>query len=113
MSLRTLTRRTLALRSAFGHAHPAASPLASSARSVASSSPIPKAQLQVSPATSGFPCTTDLQASPFYDAQTGPTRTMLPVFDSLEDERSYRKEHLALVFRILHRFKMAEGIAGM
>jgi hypothetical protein len=37
---------------------------------------------------------------------------MLPVFESLEAERAYRKEHLALVFRILHRFKMAEGIAG-
>jgi len=37
---------------------------------------------------------------------------MLPVFSSLEEERKYRKEHLALVFRIFHRFKLAEGIAG-
>lgn len=37
---------------------------------------------------------------------------MMPVFGSLEEERKYRKEHLALVFRIFHRFKMAEGIAG-
>ena len=63
-------------------------------------------------ATPGFPCTTDLDASPFKDAQTGHTRTMLPVFVSLEEERKYRKEHLALVFRIFHRFKLAEGIAG-
>jgi len=66
-----------------------------------------------SPATSGFPCTTDLTSSPFYDIQTGPSRTVLPTFASLEEERQYRKEHLALVFRIIHRFKLAEGINGM
>jgi len=66
-----------------------------------------------SPATSSFPCTPDIDASPFKDAQTGVTRTMLPVFSSLEEERRYRKEHLALVFRIFHRFKLAEGIAGV
>lgn len=37
---------------------------------------------------------------------------MMPVFSSVEEERKYRKEHLALAFRIFHRFKMAEGIAG-
>lgn len=63
-------------------------------------------------ATANFPCTTDIDASPLKDAQTGPTRTMMPVFNSLEEERRYRKEHLALVFRIFHRFKLAEGIAG-
>ncbi|WWC71191.1 uncharacterized protein I206_105144 [Kwoniella pini CBS 10737] len=68
--------------------------------------------VQPSPATSGFPITTDLESSPFHDVQTGPTRVVLPTFSSLEEERIYRKEHLALVFRILHRFKLAEGIAG-
>ncbi|OCF57850.1 hypothetical protein L486_05315 [Kwoniella mangroviensis CBS 10435] len=68
--------------------------------------------VQNSLATSGFPITTDLTSSPFYDVQTGPTRVVLPTFTSLEEERRYRKEHLALVFRILHRFKLAEGIAG-
>lgn len=70
------------------------------------------ASLEPSPATSGFPMTSDISASPFADVQVGATRTMLPVFASLEEERTYRKEHLALVFRILHRFKLAEGIAG-
>jgi hypothetical protein len=69
-------------------------------------------KLVPSPATAGFPCTTHIEASPFHDVQTGPTRTMLPVFDNLMEERQYRKEHLALVFRIMHRFKLAEGIAG-
>jgi hypothetical protein len=68
--------------------------------------------VQDSPATSGFPLTTDLKSSPFNDIQTGPTRTLLPTFWSLEEERVYRKEHLALVFRIIHRFKLAEGING-
>ncbi|WVQ95298.1 hypothetical protein IAU59_002393 [Kwoniella sp. CBS 9459] len=72
----------------------------------------PDAAIQASPATSGFPITTDIESSPFHDVQTGPTRVVLPTFASLEDERTYRKEHLALVFRILHRFKLAEGIAG-
>jgi ribulose-5-phosphate 4-epimerase/fuculose-1-phosphate aldolase len=56
--------------------------------------------------------TTEIKASPFADVQVGSTRTMLPTFGTLEEERTYRKEHLALVFRILHRFKLAEGIAG-
>ncbi|WWD19994.1 hypothetical protein CI109_104467 [Kwoniella shandongensis] len=68
--------------------------------------------VQPSPATSGFPITSDLESSPFYDVQVGPTRVVMPTFASLEDERRYRKGHLALVFRILHRFKLAEGIAG-
>jgi hypothetical protein len=72
----------------------------------------PQNHVQPSPATPGFPITTDLQSSPFYDIQVGPTRTVMPTFGSLLEERQYRKEHLALVFRILHRFKMAEGIAG-
>lgn len=71
-----------------------------------------QASVQASPATPGFPITSDFDASPFKDVQTGQTRTMLPVFGSLEEERKYRKEHLALVFRIMHRFKLAEGIAG-
>ena len=36
----------------------------------------------------------------------------MPSFASLEAERVYRKEHLALIFRILHRFGFAEGVAG-
>ncbi|WOO83193.1 Decarboxylase NovR [Vanrija pseudolonga] len=71
-----------------------------------------QASVQASPATPGFPITSDFDASPFKDVQTGHTRTMLPVFASPEEERKYRKEHLALVFRIMHRFKLAEGIAG-
>ncbi|KAK8849374.1 hypothetical protein IAR55_004706 [Kwoniella newhampshirensis] len=68
--------------------------------------------IEPSPATSGFPITTDIKSSPFHDVQVGPSRVVMPVFASLEEERTYRKEHLALVFRILHRFKLAEGIAG-
>jgi hypothetical protein len=36
----------------------------------------------------------------------------MPTFESLEQEREYRKAHLALVFRALHREGMAEGVAG-
>ncbi|KIY64052.1 arad-like aldolase/epimerase [Cylindrobasidium torrendii FP15055 ss-10] len=36
----------------------------------------------------------------------------MPTFPSPEAERLFKKERLALVFRILHRFGMAEGIAG-
>ena len=36
----------------------------------------------------------------------------MPTFKSLEQEREYRKAHLALVFRALHREGMAEGVAG-
>ena len=72
-----------------------------------------ESSVQNSPATSGFPITTDLKSSPFHEIQTGPSRTVLPTFSSLEAERVYRKEHLALVFRIIHRFKLAEGINGM
>jgi hypothetical protein len=36
----------------------------------------------------------------------------MPIFKSLEQEREYRKAHLALVFRALHREGMAEGVAG-
>lgn len=68
--------------------------------------------VETSSATPAFPITTALEASPFYDVQTGPTRVVLPTFENLEAERVYRKQHLALVFRILHRFKLAEGIAG-
>jgi ribulose-5-phosphate 4-epimerase/fuculose-1-phosphate aldolase len=68
--------------------------------------------LMASPATPGFPITADVEASPFAAVQVGPTRTMLPTFASPKEERTYRKEHLALVFRILHRFRLAEGIAG-
>ncbi|KAJ3782200.1 class II aldolase/adducin N-terminal [Lentinula aff. detonsa] len=50
--------------------------------------------------------------SSFANIQRGKTRTILPTFSSLEAERVYRKEHLALVFRILHRFGFAEGVAG-
>lgn len=70
------------------------------------------AALEPSPATPGFPITPNIHASPFADVQTGPTRVMLPTFATPEEERTYRKEHLALVLRILHRFKLAEGIAG-
>ncbi len=71
-----------------------------------------QATLEPSPATPGFPITADIAASPFADVQVGPTRVMRPTFATPDEERKYRKEHLALVFRILHRFKLAEGIAG-
>lgn len=51
-------------------------------------------------------------SSPFQHVQAGLNRTAMPSFASVEAERTYRKEHLALAFRILHRFGMAEGIAG-
>lgn len=70
------------------------------------------ARLEPSPSTPGFPMTEDIQASPFYHEQSGPTRTMMPTFSNLEEERIYRKQHLALVLRILHRFSLAEGVAG-
>ncbi|GMK59774.1 hypothetical protein CspeluHIS016_0803800 [Cutaneotrichosporon spelunceum] len=89
---------------------------ASSAPSAPSAAPTLRlrghAVLEPSPATPGFPITPDLSASPFADVQVGPTRVMLPTFATPAAERQYRKEHLALVFRILHRFKLAEGIAG-
>lgn len=59
-----------------------------------------------------FPHTDDIASSPFADVQTGPTRTLLPTFSDVHAEQTYKKEQLALVFRILHRFKLAEGIAG-
>ncbi|KAK4685104.1 hypothetical protein P7C73_g5052, partial [Tremellales sp. Uapishka_1] len=36
----------------------------------------------------------------------------MPSFASPEEERTSRKEHLALVFRILHRQGLSEGVAG-
>jgi hypothetical protein len=62
--------------------------------------------------TIAFPTTPDHASSPFNLIQAGKTRTLMPTFGSLEDERAYRKEHLALVFRALHRAGMAEGVAG-
>jgi ribulose-5-phosphate 4-epimerase/fuculose-1-phosphate aldolase len=35
-----------------------------------------------------------------------------PSFDSVEDERRYRKERLAAGFRLFHRFGFDEGVAG-
>jgi hypothetical protein len=62
--------------------------------------------------TTAFPTTPDHASSPFNLIQAGKTRTLMPTFGSLEEERAYRKEHLALVFRALHRAGMAEGVAG-
>ncbi|ORY25563.1 hypothetical protein BCR39DRAFT_507055 [Naematelia encephala] len=60
----------------------------------------------------GFPLTGDHDASPFHFIQSGSTRTLMPTFTSLQQERQYRKEHLVLVFRASHRAGLAEGIAG-
>ncbi|WP_435866030.1 hypothetical protein [Streptomyces wedmorensis] len=35
-----------------------------------------------------------------------------PTFDSVEEERRYRKEQLAAGFRIFGRFGFSEGVAG-
>ncbi|ORY28976.1 class II aldolase/adducin N-terminal [Naematelia encephala] len=59
-----------------------------------------------------FPTTQDHAQSKFKDIQSGPSRTLMPDFSSLEEERQYRKEHLVLVFRALHRQGLAEGVAG-
>lgn len=59
-----------------------------------------------------FPTTTHIASSPFAEVQSGPTRTDMPTFKSLEEERQYRKEHLALTFRVMHRQGLAEGVAG-
>ncbi|KAE9387976.1 arad-like aldolase/epimerase [Gymnopus androsaceus JB14] len=63
-------------------------------------------------ARSNFPYTTDISDTPFATLQHGRTRSALPRFSSLEAERVYRKEHLAIAFRILHRYGLAEGLAG-
>ncbi|GAA6621332.1 class II aldolase/adducin family protein [Scytonema sp. NUACC26] len=39
-------------------------------------------------------------------------RPQLPVFNSVEDERLYRKQHLAAAFRVFARFGFSEGTAG-
>lgn len=39
-------------------------------------------------------------------------RPKLPVFDRIEDERLYRKQHLAAAFRVFARFGFSEGTAG-
>ena len=62
--------------------------------------------------SSRFPSTTNHDDSPFKDVQSGKTRTILPTFKTLQEERQYRKEHLVLTFRAMHRAGMAEGIAG-
>ncbi|MUG95547.1 class II aldolase/adducin family protein [Scytonema sp. UIC 10036] len=39
-------------------------------------------------------------------------RPQIPVFNRLEDERLYRKQHLAAAFRVFARFGFSEGTAG-
>ncbi len=39
-------------------------------------------------------------------------RPKTPVFDHVEDERFYRKQHLAAAFRVFARFGFSEGTAG-
>ncbi len=41
-----------------------------------------------------------------------PTPHSLPEFDSVEDERLYRKQRLAATFRLFGRFGFNEGVAG-
>lgn len=59
-----------------------------------------------------FPTTSDIAGSPFYKLARGRTRPVLPAFNSLVEERTYRKEHLAAVFRVLAKHGHGEGIAG-
>jgi ribulose-5-phosphate 4-epimerase/fuculose-1-phosphate aldolase len=42
----------------------------------------------------------------------GVTFPVPPTFDSIEDERGYRKEQLAAGFRLFGRFGFSEGVAG-
>ena len=60
-----------------------------------------------------FPTNQDHALSPFRDIQSGPSRTLMPSFANAEEERRYRKEHLVLCFRALHRQGLAEGVTGM
>jgi len=59
-----------------------------------------------------FPTTSRFHESPFEAIQLGSTRTQMPQFLSLAEEQKYRKEHLILCFRALHRAGLAEGVAG-
>lgn len=45
-------------------------------------------------------------------APEGVTLPLPPVFDSVEEERQYRKEQLAAGFRLFGRFGFSEGVAG-
>ena len=76
----------------------------------------PDHQQHLSPTPSRLqllPTTTDHASSPFQHIQSGPTRTIMPTFTSPLGEQRYRKEHLVLIFRALHRAGLAEGVAGM
>lgn len=46
------------------------------------------------------------------DAVPHPTPHALPEFDSVDDERLYRKQRLAATFRLFGRFGFNEGVAG-
>lgn len=59
-----------------------------------------------------FPTTSDITSSPFYKLARGRTRPVLPTFNSPVEERTYRKEHLAAVFRVLAKQGHGEGISG-
>jgi hypothetical protein len=67
---------------------------------------------QAQPRLHLLPVTSDHSISTFKDVQSGPNRTIIPTFSTPIEERQYRKEHLVLVFRALHRHGLAEGIAG-
>jgi hypothetical protein len=83
------------------------------------SKPLPAAPSSPAPAPASaqprlhlYPITTDHASSVFKDIQAGPHRTVMPSFSNPYEERQYRKEHLALVFRALHRQGLGEGVAG-
>lgn len=59
-----------------------------------------------------FPITADHDQSKFKDIQVGPNRTTMPSWKTKEEERAWRKEHLVLCLRALHRQGLAEGAAG-
>ncbi len=41
-----------------------------------------------------------------------PDLSFLPIFESVEDERLYRKQRLAASFRLFGKFGFDEGVAG-
>lgn len=60
--------------------------------------------------TSGTTATPSIDGIELTAKQVTPNR--MPTFDSVEDERYYRKTHLAGALRLFGRFGFSEGVAG-
>jgi hypothetical protein len=80
--------------------------------SMAAAVPTASSSIDARPAPQLFPTTTNHALSKFNDIQAGPQRTLMPSWTTKEEERAWRKEHLVLCFRALHRAGLAEGAAG-